>query len=200
MILASKKLFEIQDSKFYVLLESSKWLSYVSMCLHEAVSACEHICSGVAVALQGRKKNSELLVFLLKFVLFALEGNGRDASAVVSSLVQLMLDTDCRSISGFQSLIQKEWIALGHPFSMRLGLIKDIGNEQSPIFLLFLDCVWQLQHQFPAAFEFSETYLTTVADACHNSFFDTFIFDCEKDRLNAIVNTTVNQGRCQPMA
>lgn len=57
---------------------------------------------------------------------------------------------------------------------------------QSPLLLLFLDCVWQLLQQFPTEFEFTETYLTTLWDASHISIFDTFLFDCEQDRHYAI--------------
>lgn len=107
---------------------------------------------------------------------------------------------------GFQSLIQKEWISLGHPFCSRLGLIADTEMEQvhlqinymmpnvllncdvlpqSPMFLLFLDCVWQLTNQFPDKFEFTETYLTTLWDSCHIGVFDNFLFNSERDRRNA---------------
>lgn len=34
-------------------------------------------------------------------------------------------------------------------------------------------------------FEFTETYLTTLWDASHISTFDTFLFDCERDRHRA---------------
>jgi len=50
------------------------------------------------------------------------------------------------------------------------------------MFLLFLDCVWQLLHQFPDKFEFTETYLTTLWDSCHIGVYDTFLFNCERDR------------------
>jgi len=56
---------------------------------------------------------------------------------------------------------------------------------QSPEFLVFLDCMWQLLQQFPAAFEFTETYLTTLWDSAHISVFETFLFDCEYDRSKA---------------
>lgn len=46
-------------------------------------------------------------------------GDGVDYSAVVSSLTQLLLDPHCRTLPGFQSLVQKEWLALGHPFCDR---------------------------------------------------------------------------------
>lgn len=42
--------------------------------------------------------------------------------------------------------------------------------------------MWQLSQQFPGEFEFTETYLTTLWDSAHVSIFDTFIFNCERDR------------------
>lgn len=62
------------------------------------------------------------------------------------------------------------------------------NSEKSPLFLLYLDCVWQLCHQFPSEFEFTETYLTTLWDAAHVSIFDTFIFNCERDRAVAAMD------------
>ena len=47
------------------------------------------------------------------------EETGRDFSCVVSSLVQIMIDPYFRSISGFEMLVQKEWVAMGHPFMTR---------------------------------------------------------------------------------
>ncbi|XP_046400707.1 myotubularin-related protein 10-B [Ischnura elegans] len=157
--------FWLQDNHFLSQMEASKWLHTVSVCLQVAADAVKEIEKGITVVLQ--------------------EGDGRDMSAVVSSLVQLTLDPYWRSIVGFQSLIQKEWVALGHPFCKRLSFISGYENEQSPIFLVFLDCVWQLLQQFPSAFEFTETYLTTLWDSTLIGVFDTFLFDCEQDRKNA---------------
>lgn len=106
-------------------------------------------------------------------------------NCVISSLIQLYLDPYWRTVSGFQSLIQKEWVALGHPFTARLGHIIDQDIEPSPLLLLFLDCVWQLLQQFPTAFQFTETYLTTLWDSAHISLFDTFLFNSEHDRFLA---------------
>lgn len=104
---------------------------------------------------------------------------------VISSLTQIILDPYFRTKFGFQSLIQKDWVAFGHPFANRLGHLLNKDIEAAPIFLLFLDCVWQLLQQFPTAFQISETYLTTVWDSAHISIFDTFLFNCEHDRVRS---------------
>lgn len=46
----------------------------------------------------------------------------------------------------FAVLVQKEWAELGHKFEDRLYSGTD---EQSPVFLQFLDAVFQLTQQFP---------------------------------------------------
>ncbi|XP_014219642.1 myotubularin-related protein 10 [Copidosoma floridanum] len=164
----SVRQFVIQENNFYSSLESTKWLKYVSYCLEKSVEASEHLNNGIPVILQ--------------------EGAGRDVCCIISSLVQLLLDPHFRTITGFQTLIQKEWVAAGHPFCDRLGHLKSDGLEKSPLLLLYLDCVWQLCQQFPTEFEFTETYLTTLWDAAHVSIFETFIFNCERDRFRAAID------------
>lgn len=157
--------FWLQDGKFLSSVESSRWLLYVSQTLTKSSYASQQLREGITVVLQ--------------------EGEGQDMCCVVSSLTQLILDPHWRTINNFQSLIQKEWVALGHQFAKRLGHVVKPDYEQSPIFLLFLDCVWQLLQQYPQAFEFSETYLTTIWDSAHVTIFETFLFDSEHDRLIA---------------
>ena len=48
---------------------------------------------------------------------------------VVSSLVQLMCDSHYRTITGLESLVQKEWIAMEHPFTSRSGLVTEDSTE-----------------------------------------------------------------------
>ena len=43
-----------------------------------------------------------------------------------------MADPHFRTISGFESLVQKEWVAMGHPFTTRGGLVTDNSNEEVP--------------------------------------------------------------------
>ena len=117
------------------------------------------------------------------------ETGGRDFVLVVGSLAQLILDSFFRTIRGFQTLIQKMWVLGGHQFLQRCNHIRKSHQEtekeesvESPVFLHFIDCVYQLTQQFPSAFEFSETYLHALLDTVHACMFDTFLFDCEKQR------------------
>lgn len=76
-------------------------------------------------------------------------------------------------------------------YSDRLGhVINNDTTEQSPLLLLFLDCVWQLLQQFPSDFEYSETFLTTVWDSAFVPIFDTFQFNSEHDRQVARKNVS----------
>lgn len=64
------------------------------------------------------------------FCLTCSEEEDRDLSCVVSSLVQLMLDPHYRSLAGFQSLVQKEWVMAGHRFLDRCNHLKKNDKEE----------------------------------------------------------------------
>uniref|UniRef100_A0A671PJ34 Myotubularin-related protein 10-like n=1 Tax=Sinocyclocheilus anshuiensis TaxID=1608454 RepID=A0A671PJ34_9TELE len=155
--------FEESEEKWLSSLESSRWMEYVRTFLRHAVE--------VVYMLESRN----VPVILL-------EKEDRDLSCVISCLVQLMCDPHCRSLHGFQSLIQKEWVMAGHRFLDRCNHLKKNDKEESPVFLLFLDCVWQLWNQYPAAFEFTEVYLTVLGDSMWVPIFSTFLFNCPRQR------------------
>lgn len=58
-------------------------------------------------------------------------------------------------------------------------------NELSPVFHQFLDCVYQLQYQYPTRFEFSERFLRRLLYHLHSCQYGTFLFDNEKERVEA---------------
>lgn len=119
----------------------------------------------------------------------------------------LLLDPYYRTIKGFEVLIEKEWLSFGHKFqqvtptNISLTLVFPISVEQilhflsfilqrighgddhhsdadrSPVFLQFMDCVWQLTQLFPNAFQFNETFLITILDHLYSCRFGTFLYN-----------------------
>lgn len=134
----------VAEDKWLSALEGTRWLDYVRSCLRKA--------SDISVLVTSRVRSVVLQ-----------ELGDRDFNGLLSSLVQLLLAPEARTLFGFQSLVQREWVAAGHPFLTRLG---DTGaSEEAPVFPLFLDCAWQLLQQFPAEFEFSEFFLLALHDS-----------------------------------
>ncbi|XP_008841951.1 myotubularin-related protein 11 isoform X3 [Nannospalax galili] len=134
----------VAEDKWLSALEGTRWLDYVRSCLRKA--------SDISVLVTSRVRSVVLQ-----------ERGDRDFNGLLSSLVQLLLAPEARTLFGIQSLVQREWVAAGHPFLTRLG---ETGtSEEAPVFLLFLDCVWQLLQQFPAEFEFSEFFLLALHDS-----------------------------------
>ncbi|EDO37565.1 predicted protein [Nematostella vectensis] len=174
-VLDTTKNFWSIDPHWLSSLDNSRWLASVRTSISTAVDVCKAVCE------EGRP-------------VIVKEASGRDLVLVVCSLAQLMLDQYYRNIRGFQTLIQKMWVLGGHPFMKRCGHIKPNEksdadkqeNEESPVFLHFLDCVYQLITQFPSEFEFSETYLLGMLDSMHACLFDEFLFDCEHQRQKYI--------------
>ncbi|KPP64440.1 myotubularin-related protein 12-like, partial [Scleropages formosus] len=153
--------FWMSDVKWFSTLETSRWLSIISF----GYDGCS-----VVTAPSGLGDHVP-------------EEGGSDLCCVISSLVQLMLDPYYRTLVGFQSLVQKEWVAGGHNFLERSNLLHQRDKElQSPVFLLFLECVWQLLQQHSPAFQFSETYLTVLSDSINVAVFSTFLFSTPHQR------------------
>ncbi|GFR72324.1 myotubularin-related protein 2 [Elysia marginata] len=63
------------------------------------------------------------------------------------------------------------------------GEDKHSDADRSPVFLQFIDCVWQMTQQFPNAFEFNESFLITILDHLYSCLFGTFLFNCERERV-----------------
>ena len=66
----------------------------------------------------------------------------------------------------------------GHGFESTV-----LPEERSPVFLQFLDALWQLQQQFPSCFEFNESLLLFLADHLHTALFGNFLCNCSKERM-----------------
>lgn len=81
-------------------------------------------------------------------------------------------------MQGFQVLVETEWLDFGHKFADRCGHGENSEdlNERCPVFLQWLDCVHQLQRQFPCSFEFNEAFLVSNVHVYLMSNLDMFRF------------------------
>ncbi|XKL68031.1 hypothetical protein PGB90_003522 [Kerria lacca] len=111
--------------------------------------------------------------------------DGWDRTAQLTALAMLLLDPYYRTIKGFEVLIEKEWLSFGHKFQQRIGHGDDHHSDadRSPVFLQFIDCVWQVTEMFRHAFEFNELFLITILDHLYSCRFGTFLFNSERERL-----------------
>ena len=58
------------------------------------------------------------------------------------------------------------------------------SNEQSPIFVQFLDAVYQVHHQYPSQFEYSEELLVFLADHVYSGLYGTFLHNSQQLRYS----------------
>ncbi|XP_069468852.1 myotubularin isoform X1 [Ambystoma mexicanum] len=155
----------VEESHWLSSLESTHWLEHIKLVLTGAIQVADKVSSG----------KSSVMVHC---------SDGWDRTAQLTSLAMLMLDSYYRTILGFEVLVQKEWISFGHKFSSRIGHgdKNHADADRSPIFLQFIDCVWQIAKQFPTAFEFNEQFLITILDHLYSCRFGSFLYNCESVR------------------
>ncbi|CAH8324313.1 unnamed protein product [Eruca vesicaria subsp. sativa] len=98
------------------LLGESGWLSHI-----------QSILAGVAwIAARVAMESASVLVHC---------SDGWDRTTQLVSLACLLLDPYYRTFAGFQALIEKDWLAFGHPFSDRIGMpnVSGSGSFELPI-------------------------------------------------------------------
>ncbi len=66
------------------------------------------------------------------------EQDGRDFCGVICCLVQLLIDPETRTMEGFQALIEREWVSIGHKFTDRMGLLPMENTEQQVLYVTFI--------------------------------------------------------------
>lgn len=143
---------------FFLQLHNSKWIHYLKSVL----------TAGKVVADFIRYQESSVLVHC---------SDGWDRTSQIISLAQLLMDPFYRTFHGFQVLICKDWLSFGYKFKDR----SSVSSENSPIFIQFLDAVFQILRQFPNEFQFNNNYLLFLAEAVYSGKYGTFMADSEKD-------------------
>ncbi|KAH9607897.1 hypothetical protein KSS87_011914 [Heliosperma pusillum] len=95
-------------------LGDSGWLSHV-----------QNVLAGAAwIAARIAKESASVLVHC---------SDGWDRTTQLVSLASLLLDPYYRTFKGFQALVEKDWLAFGHPFSDRYGLPPLSGSGNMPL-------------------------------------------------------------------
>ncbi|XP_030631142.1 myotubularin-related protein 3-like [Chanos chanos] len=146
-------------------LEGTKWLQHLSLLLKAALLVVN------ATDQDGRP----VLVHC---------SDGWDRTPQIVALSKLLLDPFYRTTEGFQVLVETEWLDFGHKFADRCGHGEnaDDANERCPVFLQWLDCVHQLQRQFPCSFQFNEAFLVKLVQHTYSCLFGTFLCNSAKER------------------
>uniref|UniRef100_A0A8C6YCY2 phosphatidylinositol-3,5-bisphosphate 3-phosphatase n=1 Tax=Naja naja TaxID=35670 RepID=A0A8C6YCY2_NAJNA len=146
-------------------LESTKWLQHLSVLLKSALLVVHAV----------DRDQRPVLVHC---------SDGWDRTPQIVALSKLLLDPYYRTVEGFQVLVEMEWLDFGHKFADRCGHGEnsDDLNERCPVFLQWLDCVHQLQRQFPCSFEFNEAFLVKLVQHTYSCLFGTFLCNNAKER------------------
>ncbi|OAF71098.1 hypothetical protein A3Q56_01133 [Intoshia linei] len=164
----------MNDQNYLINVGTSWWLQTVSNILETAM------CGAKAIRID-------------KVPIFVHCSDGWDRTAQIASLIELMLDPYHRTIEGFNILVDREWCQYGHKFADRVGSGARKGTilELSPIFIQWLDCVYQLLKQFPREFEFNQYFLIKYAVHAHSNLFGNFLCNSisERRKNNCITQT-----------
>ncbi|XP_075986868.1 phosphatidylinositol-3-phosphate phosphatase [Anticarsia gemmatalis] len=163
---------QIDQTRWFSGIEATCWLKHIKCILAGAVRIVDKV----------ENHKTSVLVHC---------SDGWDRTAQLTALAMLMLDPYYRTLRGFEVLIEKEWLSFGHKFQLRIGHGDERHSDadRSPVFVQWVDCVWQLQQQFPTAFEFTERLLITIVDHLYSCRFGTFLFNTERERAKEEVKT-----------
>ncbi|KAF0732183.1 hypothetical protein Ae201684P_020897 [Aphanomyces euteiches] len=148
-------------------LQRTLWLQHLSSLLFTASAVSQLLCAGESVMVHC--------------------SDGWDRTSQLAGLIEVMLDPYYRTFRGFLELVDKEWCSFGHMFRSR-GAVGDPPNgqeveDQSPVFVQWLDTMWQVWRQVPWAFEFSDELLATLYTNVYSGLFGTFQYNSEQEKL-----------------
>lgn len=153
----------IGESDWTVLLQNTKWLWHIQGILSSALTIAKYL------AIQG----NPVMVHC---------SDGWDRTSQLCALAQILVEPYYRTAKGLQIVIEREFISFGHKFKDRLGNVPDKPDERSPVFVQFIDAVWQILQQFPNEFEFTESYLLAIFEYHQSGWFGNFQDNSDQQR------------------
>ena len=157
------------DTTLFNNISNSLWYEYIIILIKSSFQISESI----------RTKNANVLIHC---------SDGWDRTSQLCALSQILLDKYYRTLNGFICLIEKDWISFGHQFRYRNGFYSNFEenvqneNEFSPIFLQWLDAVYQLMTQNYQKFEFNFNLILFIAEELFGGKYGTFMFNNDKER------------------
>ena len=150
----------IDDARWLSNLEATGWLNHVKMVLKGAVNIADKVSSfrGPVSYFNNfsiRSRTTRPLWLCTAVTAGTAHPNWQDSLCYCSTLTTERWKASrwfCQhpppppNHRVTQVLIEKEWLSFGHKFAQRVGHGDDKHNDvdRSPVFLLFLDCVWQV--------------------------------------------------------
>jgi hypothetical protein len=174
-------------AEFFQQFEASGWLGHIQKMLLAGESIADHLAKGESVLTHCT--------------------DGWDRTSQATSVAMLLTDPYFRTVRGFCVLIEREFCSFGHKFAERMGHelpgettgtghisggASDVDSQQnvshhkkhkSPIFIQWLDGIYQLWRQFPTRFEFTPEFLEFLGVHVFSCYFGTFIGNCARERV-----------------
>jgi myotubularin-related protein 1/2 len=172
-----RKLFYLCRSVVHGSESSTNWLSAV-----ESTHWLDHVRTILVAA-----SNCAELIHVSGLPILLHCSDGWDRTSQLSAVTQILLDPYFRTRRGFAVLVEKEFLSMGHCFGQRLGQESNINffenDHVSPVFVLFIDCVWQILRLFPMSFEFNGFFLSDLLDLMYSGRCGTFLGNSDLERL-----------------
>ena len=155
------------NSKVKSNIESGNWYDCIALIIKGAIQISETIKNGNTVLIHC--------------------SDGWDRTTQLCSTAQLLLEKRFRTLNGFICLIEKDWLSFGHQFRFRNGMYysgecTSNENQKSPIFLQWLDTIYQIMIQNYDKFEFNTELLFFLANEIYTGTYGTFLFNNEQER------------------
>ena len=163
-----------EDKKFLSNFENTGWPNFIYGIIRASINIAYSIRKGCSVLIHC--------------------SDGWDRCSQLTAFSQLLIDPYFRTIRGYMTLIEKDFLYFGHQFKLRNGYYskeEHSENQSSPILLQYLDATHQLLVQYPMYFEFNMKFLLFIANSINCGLYGTFLYNNEKEReqKNAKTNT-----------